>query len=102
MTNKQMREWLENNCTYLALYNLEGELVDYFLNVSGINDLYKKRHKEILEAETSNIIMVFRECDVSSLTGAIFSSAIDKTSLVIYKPSEFVENHPEVFMVDDE
>lgn len=100
MTNKEMREWIEENCTYLVLYNIEGDMVDYFLNSKGINDLYKKRHEEIVDAEASNVIMTFREAEMNALTGSIFSSAVDKTSLVIYSPLEMVEEHSEIFMDD--
>lgn len=102
MTNEQaLRQYVEENMSFLYLKNPEDELIDYCIQWNDVCEEYIKTHLDILESESDNTLMVIGDCEMKQLVTALDTSSIGKVTLHTMKPSEFVETYSELFDTDD-
>ena len=92
----QIEDNFQKYMSYLAMFNENDELCDFFVNLKPTNEMYLETHQNLLQAGSKNCRMFIRDQEGNAMS--ILENMLDKVSFKIYNPDEFVKTFPSLFV----
>ena len=97
-TTIQIEDNFQKYMSFLAMYDMEGNLIDAFCNLIPMNEMYKQTHEDILVSGAENVRMSFADASEGGIVNALMENKIDKVNLIHYSAIEMAQEHPEWFI----